>query len=232
MTSGVAQVRDRVGRTVVLIVDDHALLADGLASALDHDAFDAHVVEDLTHDGILDAARRRRPHVVLLDLMVDDSGRSTVGLIGTLRDLGADVLVLTGVSNPAVHGACVEAGAVGVVSKRESFDIVRERILRVTRREPAMQAWERDALMECARRQRRAERERLQPFDRLTYRESAVLASLMDGNTAEQIANDSFVSLATVRTQIRAILTKLGVRSQVAAVSLAHRSNWAPAERG
>jgi DNA-binding NarL/FixJ family response regulator len=48
----------------------------------------------------------------------------------------------------------------------------------------------------------------------------------MDGASAEEIAKSSFVSLATVRSQIRSILEKLGVHSQVAAVAMAHRAHW------
>ncbi|MNC95206.1 Bacterial regulatory protein, luxR family [compost metagenome] len=48
----------------------------------------------------------------------------------------------------------------------------------------------------------------------------------MDGKQAAAIAQDSFVSLATVRTQIRSILMKLDVTSQVAAVALARQHGW------
>ena len=54
------------------------------------------------------------------------------------------------------------------------------------------------------------------------------MAALMDGCSAEQIADESFVSIATVRSQIRSILEKLDVRSQLAAVALAHRAQWTP----
>ena len=79
-----------------------------------------------------------------------------------------------------------------------------------------------------ARRVRENEERRLVPFDGLTPREQEVLGMLMDGMQAAVIAEESFVSLATVRSQIRAILTKLGVSSQLAAVSLAIRAGWRP----
>jgi DNA-binding NarL/FixJ family response regulator len=37
---------------------------------------------------------------------------------------------------------------------------------------------------------------------------------------------ESFVSVATVRSQVRAILLKLGVNSQLAAVAAARQSGW------
>jgi two-component system, NarL family, nitrate/nitrite response regulator NarL len=49
---------------------------------------------------------------------------------------------------------------------------------------------------------------------------------LMRGAKARDICTQSFVSMPTVRSQIRSILTKLGVTSQLAAVALAYQSGW------
>jgi two-component system, NarL family, nitrate/nitrite response regulator NarL len=68
-------------------------------------------------------------------------------------------------------------------------------------------------------------RQRLE-FDRLTPREEEVLSALMRGAKARDICVQSFVSMPTVRSQIRSILTKLGVTSQLAAVALAYQSGW------
>ena len=74
---------------------------------------------------------------------------------------------------------------------------------------------------------------RLPHFGDLTERERFVLAELMEGHCAEEIAHAAFVSVSTVRSQIKAILQKLGVSSQLAAVALARRAGWSldsPAE--
>lgn len=68
---------------------------------------------------------------------------------------------------------------------------------------------------------------RLPLLDALTPREQEVLAGLAEGRSAEAIAAELVVSLATVRSHIRAVLQKLEVNSQVAAVALAWRSGWA-----
>lgn len=49
----------------------------------------------------------------------------------------------------------------------------------------------------------------------------------MDGMTVERIAVESVVSAGTVRTQVKSILAKLGVNSQLQAVALASRAGWA-----
>jgi DNA-binding NarL/FixJ family response regulator len=73
----------------------------------------------------------------------------------------------------------------------------------------------------AAHRERRAQRGELAgKLDRLTPRELEVLRLLADGHRAHAVADEFVVSLATVRTQIRAVLTKLGVTSQLEAVAL------------
>jgi DNA-binding NarL/FixJ family response regulator len=66
----------------------------------------------------------------------------------------------------------------------------------------------------------------LTPFDRLSEREAEVLRALAQGLTVAGIARRSVVSEATVRAQVRSILTKLDVRSQLEAVVAAQRSGW------
>ncbi len=62
---------------------------------------------------------------------------------------------------------------------------------------------------------------------RLTRREQGVLEALEAGLSAAEIAAADVVALTTVRAHIRAILAKLGVQSQLAAVALAHRAGCA-----
>ncbi|MGH9104728.1 MAG: response regulator transcription factor [Acidimicrobiales bacterium] len=63
-------------------------------------------------------------------------------------------------------------------------------------------------------------------LEQLTPRERHVLMALMRGATAREISKEAFVSLPTVRSQIRSILAKLGVSSQLGAVVLAYRNGW------
>lgn len=72
----------------------------------------------------------------------------------------------------------------------------------------------------------------LEVFDQLSLREQEVLFALMNGATAREICKQDFVSLSTVRSQIRSILSKLGVNTQLAAVSLAYQTGWDPERRG
>jgi DNA-binding NarL/FixJ family response regulator len=63
-------------------------------------------------------------------------------------------------------------------------------------------------------------------LDRLTASESEILVALMTGLSAAHIADQSHRSMHTVRSHIKAVLAKLDVTSQLAAVALAHRAAW------
>ena len=64
-----------------------------------------------------------------------------------------------------------------------------------------------------------------QKLAQLTKRERQVLDALVAGKRAKVIAEESYVSIATVRSQIRSILAKLNVRSQLEAVALVKSLN-------
>jgi DNA-binding NarL/FixJ family response regulator len=149
-----------------------------------------------------------------------------VDLVAPVRALGPRVLVLTGSSDRLVHARCIEAGASGVASKAEPFDRLLDAIRRTARGESPMGRLRQQELLAELRRDRAVRSERLAPFERLTPKEASVLLALAEGRSAEAIARASYVSLPTVRTQIRGILVKLGVGSQLAAVAMASERGW------
>lgn len=210
----------------ILIVEDHELLAQSLQLALRADGFAVDVVDDLAVERIVALAEETRPRVVLLDLDLGARGGSGVPLIRPLRDLGATVVVVTGETSRARLGECVAAGAHGLLTKSVPFDRLVEAVKDAAEGRVLLTDAERDALLGEMRREHEAMRQRERPFARLTARERAVLAALCAGQSADTIAGESFVSLATVRSQIHSLLQKLGVHSQIGAVAAARRAGW------
>lgn len=219
------------GQPAVLIVDDHELLAGTLALALRQLGLDVHTSTWPSPGAIVDAARDLAPAVVLLDLELGAGLGSGLDLIGPLLDAGSRVVMVTGITDQARLGACVAAGAAGVVSKAAGFASLVERVRQAVAGTPLMSDDERHELLEAHRRHDRAVRETLGPFQALTAREQVVLGHLVAGQSAEMIADRLYVSLATVRSHIRGILLKLGVNSQLAAVAAAHDAGWAPPQQ-
>jgi two-component system nitrate/nitrite response regulator NarL len=221
----ITKMDDFCAKARVLIVEDHALIAEGVAVALRAEGLEVAVATGPTADAIVEDAARFAPDVVLLDLHLGGIG-SGLPLIKRFRELEAEVIVLTGVTDRTQLASTVEQGAAGLASKSDPFDHLLEKVHQAARHERCLSTYERDELLAHLNHHRAAEKARLAPFMHLTTREQEVLAELIEGRSAEAIASSSFVSLATVRTQIRSILQKLGVSSQLAAVAMARQLDW------
>ena len=224
--------RRRLVGVRVVLVEDHVLFAESLRLTLRAEGADVHFIgvaavspaEGL--GAIAEACLRHRPHVVLLDLSLGDDVGDSDDLIAPLAQAGVRVVMLTGTTDHARLGQCVERGATGVVSKAEPLDVVVEQVQRAAHGERVLSAQRRLDLVLESRRERSARERRLAPLESLTEREREVLAELLRGRQVEEISHDLFVAQATVRTHVRAILQKLGVRSQLAAVARAREVGW------
>lgn len=213
--------------TVIAVIDDHQLLRASLAAALEAEGYEI-VAPALTEVGEVAAMlHKMRPAVALLDIDLGPFG-SGEDLLPTLQDLGARVLVVSGQRDDAVVGRCLEAGAHGSVPKTAGIDELLDAVTKAAAGEPVLPVQERERLLDAWRERQRAVAESLAPFERLTRREASVLGMLMAGRAVDRIARDCFVSTATVRTQVRSIFMKLGVRSQLEAVGKANRAGWMP----
>jgi two-component system, NarL family, nitrate/nitrite response regulator NarL len=209
----------------LLLVDDHRLLAETLQSSLIHSGFAASIAPCGTFDEVLAEAAAVRPTLVVLDLDLQGAGYG-YDLIAPLRKLGAQVLVLTGTVDRIELARCLEAGALGIASKANGFAAVLDQIRRAANGEAVTPITEKTQLLADLDAHRRATERRKAPFEALSARERDVLRQIVEGKRAAVIAKDSYVSLATVRTQIRSILLKLEVTSQVAAAAHARQGGW------
>ena len=215
---------------VVMLIDDHTVLSEAMARALEpYGIDDVHVApaDRLGAEDVLELAGTIRPDVVLLDLFLGSAGLGTP-LIKPLRALGAQVLVLSATSDLVRIGECLEAGALSVLDKSMPFSELVDAVRAAADGREVLDRDERTSLVNEGAR-RRAEREGLMaPFEALTQREQNVLAQLMAGSSPKQIAHDQQLALPTIRTHIHNVLRKLGVSSQREALALVHAAGWTP----
>ena len=213
----------------IVIVEDHVLFAESLELALTVEGYDVRRVtipdKEQSPGALIAAITRCSPRAVLLDL---DLGRFGDGerLIAPLARAGINVVVVTGSLDRARWGEAVRFGARKVLSKSRPLNDILATVRRLNQGLQVMTREEREELL----REWASERAHLADLqarlDQLTVREREVLAQLMKGHTVREIAVDSVVAEATVRTQVKSILAKLDVTSQLAAVGLAHRVGW------
>ncbi|GAA3523392.1 response regulator transcription factor [Nocardioides daeguensis] len=215
--------------TRLTIVEDHVLFAESVAATLAHEGYLVKRINladsRATLASVLACVLRSVPRVVLLDL---DLGRIGDGirLVAPLAGAGVSVVALT--DGRRRGGECLRRGAKAVVPTTGCLEEVLAAVGRVRDGLPAMAAAERAELVEAALRDREEARRLRARLEHLTPREREILGALMDGAQVRDIARTCVVAEATVRTQVKSILAKLDVRSQVAAVGAAARVGWRP----
>lgn len=215
----------------ILIVEDHVLFAESLDLALSVEGYDVRRV-DVPDDGgsagaLLEKLLRLRPRIVLLDLDLGTFGDG-VRLIAPLAKAGANVVVVTASADRGRWGEALRHGARATLSKSQPLNDILATVRRINAGLPVMTHEQREELLRFWHEQRREHQGIHERFTQLTLREAQVLGHLMLGHTVHDIATVSVVSEATVRTQVKAILSKLHVSSQLAAVGLAHQIGWRP----
>jgi DNA-binding NarL/FixJ family response regulator len=205
----------------VLIVEDHRLLADALALGLQDRGLPCRVATLGKASQVVQQAVEWRPTLVLLDL--DLGPIDGLDLVGGLRSAGARVLVVSGCRDEARLAAAVALGAVGWVSKSGPFEELLQAAELAARDQPLVAPTRREALAVLGRRHLDGALDLKARMGLLTDRELQVLGAMADGLSAQQMAERFVVSIGTIRSHIRAVLTKLGVSTQLAAVALAQQ---------
>jgi DNA-binding NarL/FixJ family response regulator len=208
----------------VLIADDQALVRAGFRSILESQAGISVIGEAADGRDAIDIARKRRPKVVLMDIkMPDIDGLEATRRILAEQEEETAVLMLTTFDlNEYVYEA-MRAGASGFLLK----DVLPEDLVAAVRVVAGG-----DALIAPAVTKRliehfvRAAPPAVPPAElsELTPREMEVLALVAKGRSNGEIASDLVLSEATVKTHVKHILAKLGVRDRVQAVVFAYEA--------
>lgn len=214
----------------VVVTSKQLLLRDAVRTALRSHGFAATSLGVPTGAAQFHDARRWiaqiRPAAGLLVAELDDAQqlRDAVAVITGL-DLGWVVLTST-VPGP-VWGALIDAGAHDVLPTTASLDALSEVLHRQDVDEPEELGHEYDEVVR-AWRDADDERHRLtRRIETLSPREMEILVELHDGDSVKVIAARAGVAEGTVRTQVKSLLHKLEVSSQLQAVaSFQHANEW------
>jgi DNA-binding NarL/FixJ family response regulator len=204
----------------VLIADDHPPTRAGIARALEGRGFTV-CAEASDSRTAVEAALSHRPDAVLMDIHMPGSGiAATAAITSRLPDVA--IIMLTVSRNDADLFDALRVGAQGYLLKDINPDRLPDAILGVLAGEAAVPRSLVAHLIEEFR--ERGRRKRLfirhhQPVD-LTSREWEVLNLMQDGLSTADIAARLFITQATVRTHVAAILRKLHASNREDVLSL------------
>ena len=205
----------------VLVVDDHVVFSDALATILGAEPEIEVVGKGGTVQEAISLARALQPDVVLLDIhMPDGSGIEAVAAIKKDRPQ-TQVVILTSDEDESVLRSAVQAGVTGYLSKHESAAQVVQAVRSAARGEALIAPYMLARLLQGLHK-----KDEPAPTTLLTKRELEVLRELSLGHDNDAVATTLRMSPNTVRTHVQNILSKLKVHSKLEAVSRGIREGW------
>jgi DNA-binding NarL/FixJ family response regulator len=207
----------------VLIVDDDDLMRAGLRAVLASDESVEVVGEAADGRAALETTRATRPDVVLMDVRMPDLD----GIAATREVLGASpevkVVILTTFEEDDYIFGALNAGASGFLLKRTRPEELIAGIRTVADGDSLLSpSVTRRVIDQMARQPTPAASSR--QLSRLTPREREVLELVARGLSNGEIASAFVIEESTVKTHVKRILSKLGLRDRVQAVIFAYES--------
>ncbi len=194
-----------------MIVEDHRVVAEGLAALINSQA-DMTVVGNVgTVAESADAAAELNPDVVLLDFRLPDGTAPDAAAAMRAITPAAKMIFLTREDSDAARFAAVQSGASAFIHKsRAAADVVGA--IRDVARGKMLITPRTIATLLAKRRSIEAQ------LERLTQREKEVLRLMAEGQSSRSIAAELGISYTTVRTHIRSVGSKLAVHSKLEAI--------------
>jgi DNA-binding NarL/FixJ family response regulator len=208
------------GEVRVVVADDHGVVRLAVRLALEAAGF-AVVGEAGDVPEVLEVVARTEPHVCLLDVHMPGNGLQAARRLATLAPDVAVVMFTVSADEDVLFEA-LRLGVAGFLPKDMDLDRLGPALHGVLRGEAAiprtLMARVLDQFQDRGRAVRRSVPGRAHVS--LTSREAEVLDLLLDEATTAEISSRLFVSPATVRTHVTAILRKFGVADRAGLVSL------------
>lgn len=210
-----------MGEIRVLTVDDHALMREGVCRALEAAGDIVVVGEAASAELGVEAARRLRPDVVVLDNSLPQAdGLDVIRAIRRQPD-PPRVLMLSFMCEGTTVRQALEAGASGFLVKSEvNASALRDAVHAVMVGETRVSPMAANQLAACV-----AQRVR-DAGTALTPRERQIWQLLAEGLPNREIANDLGISERTVKFHVSNVLRKLLVSSRTEAAALAYSSHF------
>lgn len=207
----------------VVIADDQPVVRAGVMRILGPDDGFEVVAECDDGDEVVAAVRAHRPDLVLMDVrMRRMDGVTAIGMLRTEVGDEPPVLVLTTFDDDDALWGVLDAGAAGFVLK----DTSAADLIAAARAVAGGAAWldpnVAPRVLDAFRTNVVPRRRSAAQVAQLTEREHEVLRLMARGATNPEIAGLLFVSEATIKTHVRSIFAKLGVRDRPAAIVFAY----------
>jgi two-component system, NarL family, response regulator LiaR len=207
-----------VDKVKVMIVDDHEMVRLGIKTYLLTEDRIEFLGEAKSGNEAAQLAKLYMPDVILMDLLMENGN----GIEATKKILTfhphCKIIILTSYYDDEKVFPAIEAGAHSYLLKTASAEEVTSAIYKAMKGESVIASKVADKMMNRFRPQE------VLPHEELTSREMDVLKCLGEGMTNQEISEELFIGIKTVKTHVSNILSKLGVADRTQAAIYANRN--------
>lgn len=198
----------------VAVVDDHEMVRRGIISYLATESGIEVIGEAGSGNEAVKLVLKERPDIVLMDLLMENGN----GIEATREILKSfpecRIIIITSFYDDEQVFPAIEAGAFSYMLKTANAVEVVNAIKKAALGEPVIESKVAGKMVSRFR-----EKER-KPHDDLTEREFDVLLCIGEGMTNQEISEELFIGIKTVKTHVSNILSKLGVTDRTQAYRL------------
>ncbi len=203
----------------ILVVDDHAIMRDGIRALLSLDD-DVEIVGEASEGKeAIEKTQELAPDVIVMDIAMKGMDGLEATRRITKKHPRVKVLVLTQHDNKEYILSTIKAGAAGYVPKRALGSELILAIRAIHRGDSFLYPSAAAALIEDYRQQA----EEVEPYGRLTAREREILKLIAEGHTSREIAGILYISLKTVLGHRSKIMEKLDLHNRTELIKFAMR---------
>jgi two-component system, NarL family, response regulator LiaR len=207
-----------VEKISVAVVDDHDMVRKGIISYLETEPKILVVGEADSGKRAVSLVKDTRPDVVLMDLLMENG----TGIEATREILSfypeCKIIIITSFYDDEQVFPAIEAGAFSYMLKTATASEIIKAIEKAARGEAVIEPKVANRMMDRLRGQER------KPHDELTERELDVLKCIGEGMTNQQISEELYIGVKTVKTHVSNILGKLGISDRTQAAVYANRN--------
>lgn len=202
----------------VAVVDDHEMVRKGIISYLATEKGIKVIGEACSGKDAVQLALKERPDIVLMDLLMENGNgiEATREILKSFPD--CKIIIITSYYDDEQVFPAIEAGAFSYMLKTASAGEVVAAIKKAAMGEPVIESRVANKMLNRFRTQEK------KPHDDLTEREFDVLLCIGEGMTNQEISEELFIGIKTVKTHVSNILSKLGVSDRTQAAVYANRN--------
>lgn len=204
----------------VILVDDHEMVRMGVSTYLSTQS-DIEVIGEAENGKIgVELALTLRPDIILMDLVMDvmDGIDATKNIMSKWPE--AKIIIVTSFLDDEKLYPVIEAGATSYLLKTSKASNIADAIRSTYRGESVLEPKVTGKMMNKMR-----SSNQVLPHEELTEREFEVLLLIAQGKANQEIADELFIALKTVKTHVSNILNKLDVADRTQAAIYAFRKD-------